>query len=210
MKTRQGFLPLLLLHVLLFYPLLSHAQQAPMSPDTIDPLIAGASSLLQQLDRLAGQCQQSSPDSEKCSEFLEAVDGKIIADYLDHCSRLENWKQELLREVLTSNTDTANSSIQLQRIARVENICGDTALENNTQFVFPAFNALRQQGIDSRPADAVSRRVSELEFSILENAERRSLQNSLRQQQLRRQQETEQQIISQQNELLRQQIDRRD
>ncbi|MBT3530250.1 MAG: hypothetical protein HOF74_04355 [Gammaproteobacteria bacterium] len=218
MKTRQGYFPALVLQLLMLVPMLSHAQLSPISSDSVEAVIASASTLLRELDQLAAQCQQDSAESETCDNFLQAIDGSLIADYLEQCSQLNNWKKDMLAEALNSNSDSLavdssirdipNSSTQLRRVAGIENLCDDAALENNTQFVFTVFNDLRQQGSNSRTTDSVSRRVTDLEFSILENAERRSLQNSFQQEQLRRQLETEQQINSQQNDLLRKQIER--
>lgn len=220
MKALQRYLPALLLQLfilapVMLAPVLSHAQLSSLSTlstlssDSVDPVIATASSLLQQLDRLAEQCQQNSPESDVCSNFLQAIDGELIADYLDHCSRLTNWKEDMLAQALSVDTDIPNSSTQLRRIARVESLCNESSLKNNTQFVFATFNELKSQDSSSGTvSEAISRRITDLEFSILENAERRSLQNSFQQEQSRRQLETQQQINSQQNDLLRKQMER--
>ena len=203
MGSIRLFARLLLIHGFAVYPMLSHAQ---LDQTQLETSLNKADSSLRQLDILAEQCLQG--DSEPCAEFMAAIDGKILEDYIDQCRQLENWKQHILEASLqsTNQTSTSAAQLQLQFIARIEKLCSEDGLRNNTQFVFAAFSKSRQQQYRSNSPANTPARVRDLEFRLAEQQQRAALQNSIRQQQLRRQMDTRRQIDEQQNELLRQQI----
>ena len=177
---------------------------------SLDSSVEAAAAALTELDSKAQSCLNSldqdtaSEAQQRCDEFLQAVDGELLATYLTHCDTLKNWRDESVTETAGNDQNDTNS---LELLVGIEFACGENALQKRTQFVVDTFALLQEDQIQERRANAaMSRRLAELEFQSISNQQRRLLQDSIQQQQLRSQLETQQQWNDVENELIRQQI----
>lgn len=144
---------------------------------------------------------------QSCDEFMQAIDGELLAGYLTHCDALKIWREEFVSDSREVEVSAEESAEMLQLLVGVEFACGEGALQKRTQFVISAFSLLQDDQIPSQRANAaLTRRLAEMKFEATLNNERRLLQNSVLQQQARRELETQRQINDLENELIRQQI----
>lgn len=167
------------------------------------------SNALRVLDEKAAAClsaADSSSDSQfSCDDFLSAIDGELMANYLQHCATLKSWRDDFVTQAANSTEDIKNSAEMLELLIAVEYSCGQNALQARTQNVLTAF-ALLRDGKNTQVDAELKRRLAEMKFEATENRERQSLLNSVRQQQSTPQRETQRQSNSLENELIRQQI----
>ncbi len=197
-----------LLTSLLLASLSSYAQEIDFQSS-----IDATSTALKELDLRANDCLtalDSEQDSKQtCDDFMAAVDGELMTNYLQQCRVLKNWRDDFVTRTVAENTDASNQDDQemLRRLVSIEFNCGENTLRTRTQFVVPAFNRL-QAGAESPgvSATSLSRQLSEARFKAMENRERQRLLNSVQNQQDRSQLETERQFNALENELIRQQI----
>lgn len=168
-----------------------------------------ASSALQTLDDKASAClsarEKINDDQASCNDFLAAVDGELMANYLRHCTDLKSWRDDFVTQTTAANVTLENSEEMLQLLVAVEFNCGQNALQRRTQSVASAFALL--QGSTSAQFDGeLRRRLAEMEFDATDSRERQALQNSVQQQQARTQFEVQRQTDALENEIIRQQI----
>ena len=175
--------------------------------------IDAANAALGQLDSMAGGCLtalDSAGDDiaqQRCREFLDAIDGETLAQYLAHCEALKQWRDDFVNTALASGTDRDSSTQNLQYFIGTEHACGENALQKRTQFVSNAFTLLQEGQMQDQPTTAaLTRRLAELQFEATLNAERQLLQDSVLQQRLRTEQETLRQMHKLENELIKQQL----
>mgnify|MGYP006156473183 CR=1 FL=1 len=179
--------------------------------------IDSTSEALIHLDVLANDClttldsMENSPTA--CDGFINAIDGKLMANYIEQCRTLKNWRDEYVEQTVAANldSDTENNAEMLRRLVAIEFTCGENTLRSRTQFVFTAFNRLRDASAansigTNTDTSTISRQLSESRFNALENSERQRLQNALQNQQNRSLRESEQQFNKLENELIRQQM----
>lgn len=144
-----------------------------------------------------------------CDDFISAIDGELMANYLEQCRTLKDWRDSYVDQTVTADldSDTENNEEMLRRLVSIEFTCGENTLRDRTQFVFSAFNRLRS-GSAATSADTalINRQLSNGRFNALDNSERQRLQNALQNQQNRSQRESERQFNDLENELIRQQI----
>lgn len=182
----------------------AHAQE-----QSVQDQVGAAHALLNELDTLAGTCLNPADTSlaDTCGQFLAALDGELVATYLQQCERLRVWREEFVTAQFTTDTDTTTNATQLQNLVGVDYVCGEQTLLRRTQFVADAFALTRQSGANPEgSAVTLNRRLSELQFESRLEAERRSLLESVEMQRQRREQETARQMQQLENELIRQQI----
>ncbi|MSR12373.1 MAG: hypothetical protein EXR84_11350 [Gammaproteobacteria bacterium] len=195
---------------------------------TLQSHIDGAVGVLQQLDTLASACLsglQQAPATNpnpnpNCAQFIAAIDGELLAQYIAHCEVLAAWRASYVTTAFetTQNATAADqtpseiartpSEIEspLQLLVGAEYACGENALQARTGFVTAAFAQLQQNATAIQQENAgLTRRLNESQFDATLSAERRLLQNSVRQQQLQRQRESEHQLQQLENEIIRQQ-----
>jgi hypothetical protein len=147
-----------------------------------------------------------------CDDFIKAIDGELMASYLEQCRTLKDWRDEYVDQAVTSDldVDTENNAEMLRRLVTIEFTCGENTLRSRTQFVFSAFNRLRSEsaasGVSGPNTTLINRQISNGRFNALENSERQRLQNALQNQQIRSLRESERQFNDLENELIRQQI----
>ena len=167
------------------------------------------------LDVKASDCLTAMDSHENsqavCDDFIQAVDGELMANYLEQCRILKHWRDEYVNQTVAANlnSDTVNNEQMLRRLVSIEFTCGENTLRSRTQFVFSAFNRLRgESAANAIGANTtfISRQISNNQFNELENGERRRLQNALQNQQNRSLRESERQFNELENELIRQQI----
>ena len=191
-------------------PSFSSAQESDLQKS-----IDSSNEALIALDVKASDCLAAldSDDNSQvvCDDFIKAVDGELMANYLEQCRTLRHWRDEYVNQTVTANlnSDAVNNEEMLRRLVSIEFTCGENTLSSRTQFVLSAFNRLR----DESAANAIganttfiSRQISNNQFNELENGERRRLQNALQNQQNRSLRESERQFNELENELIRQQI----
>lgn len=167
------------------------------------------------LDLKASNCLTAMDSDENsqavCGEFIKAVDGELMANYLEQCRTLKHWRDEYINQAVAANlnSDAANNEEMLRRLVSIEFTCGENTLRSRTRFVFSAFNRLRSESaantIGANTA-FISSQISNNQFIDLENGERRRLQNALQNQNNRSLRESERQFNELENELIRQQI----
>jgi len=167
------------------------------------------------LDVKASDCLTAMDSHENsqavCDDFIQAVDGELMANYLEQCRILKHWRDEYVNQTVAANlnSDTVNNEQMLRRLVSIEFTCGENTLRSRTQFVFSAFNRLRgESAANAIGANTtfISRQISNNRFNALENGERQRLQNALQNQQNRSLRESELQFNDLKNELIRQQI----
>lgn len=168
------------------------------------------------LDVKASDCLAALDSDESsqavCDDFIKAIDGDLMANYLAQCRALKNWRDEYVDQTVASDLDstTENNEEMLRRLVSIEFTCGENTMRSRTQFVFTAFNRLRSSsaasGVSGASTTTISRQLSEGRFNALENGERQRLQNALQNQQNRSLRESERQFNDLENELIRQQI----
>lgn len=116
-----------------------------------------------------------------CVQFMTAVDGEPVADYLATCQKLEQWRDQFVtrnasREpgadtdndpVSAGSGDLDNSSggseisaRNLQRLIDIEFYCADDSLRLRTQYVFTAFTAVRQASRVAQGAQGIASEYS--------------------------------------------------
>ena len=197
---------------------------------TLQSHIDGAVGVLQQLDTLASACltgSQQAPATNpnpnpnpNCAQFIAAIDGELLAQYIAHCEVLAAWRASYVTTAFetTQNATAAGQTPSeiartpsdignpLQLLVGAEYACGENALQARTGFVTAAFAQLQQNATAIQQEHAgLTRRLNESQFDATLSAERRLLQNSVQQQQLQRQQESERQLQQLENEIIRQQ-----
>jgi predicted protein tyrosine phosphatase len=167
------------------------------------------------LDVKASDCLAALDSDENsqavCDDFIKAVDGELMANYLEQCRTLKHWRDEYVNQTVAANlnSDAVNNEEMLRRLVSIEFTCGENTLRSRTQFVFSAFNRLRgESAANAIGANTtfISRQISNNRFNALENGERQRLQNALQNQQNRSLRESERQFNDLENELIRQQI----
>lgn len=167
------------------------------------------------LDVKASDCLQAldagTESRQLCDDFMAAIDGELMADYLEMCRELKAWRDGYVDEAVALDLDagSANNEEMLRRLIAIEYSCGENTVLNRTEFVATAFERLHSDGssaVSTNQANSISRQLSERRFTAVEERERQNLQESLRNQQLRSQRESERQFNDLENELLRQQI----
>ena len=174
--------------------------------------IDAASSSLVELDGKAQACLNSletaatTAAKPPCDDFLQAIDGELLANYLSHCKILKDWRDAFVSTAVNSNVQS-NSNENLQLLVGIEFTCGENALQKRTQFVINAFGLLQDGQIQNQRTNAnLIRRLAELKFEATLNNERRLLQDSILQQHSTREQATQRQFDDLEKELIRQQI----
>lgn len=184
------------------------------SIDTVSQAIA-------ELDLKAEACiiaLDSGADTEQnCNDFLTAIDGELMAGYIRECRNLKQWRNEFVNKSVLNNSDlsTTDDEEMLRRLIAIEFNCGESTLQDRTEYVVSAFSRLQSDSSRSElssgsglaPAILI-RQLSERRFNDIEERERLRLQNAVQNQQSRSQLETERQFNTLENELLRQQIQR--
>ena len=167
------------------------------------------------LDVKASDCLTAMDSDENsqaaCDDFIQAVDGELLANYLKQCRILKHWRDEYVNQTVAENlnSDTVNNEEMLRRLVSIEFTCGENTLRSRTQFVFSAFNRLRSESAANAIGanmTFISRQILNNQFNELENGERRRLRNALQNQKNRSQRESERQFNELENELIRQQI----
>lgn len=197
-----------LLALALVYSAASWAQISDVQ-ESID----STSEALIELDTKASDCLAALDSDENsqalCDDFIDAIDGELMANYLEQCRTLKSWRDEYVDQSVTADldSDTENNTEMLRRLVSIEFTCGENTLRNRTQFVFRAFDRLRSEpGSNGTNAALINRQLSEGRFNALENAERQRLQNALQNQRNRSLRQSERQFNDLENELIRQQI----
>ncbi|GJM13901.1 MAG: hypothetical protein DHS20C12_23040 [Pseudohongiella sp.] len=184
-------------------PPLSNAQEIDFQQS-----IDSTSEALIALDVMASDClaelDSATQPGALCDGFLAGIDGELMADYLEQCRVLKEWRDEYVDSTVASNLDADSESNEemLRRLISIEFSCGENTLRSRTQFVFTAFNRLRGDA----GASTVDRQLSESRFEALDDRERQRLQDTLRDQRSRSLRESDRQFNDLENELLRQQI----
>ncbi len=180
---------------------------------SLEQHVEQASVALVELDNKAQACLNALNSAtaleakQTCDEFLQAIDGELIAGYLAHCDALKDWREEFVSNTRGAEVAAEESAEMLQLLIGVEFACGEDALQKRTQFVVSTFTLLQEGQIQNQPANAaLSRRLAELRFEATLSNERLLLQNSILRQRARRELDIQRQVDDLENELIRQQI----
>ena len=189
------------------------AQQAAQEPVDYQAHIDAAAIQLQTLDSKAAAClaafEEESRESAtaRCQEFLGAIDGAELADYVARCEVLKAWRENFVLAAQQSDADNRGSAADLSLMVGIEFTCGEDALQKRTQFVTTAFNMLYGNRNSAQQANSeIARRLAELQFETTLSNERRLLQDAIRRQQSDRLLQNERQFDALEKEIIRQQI----
>ena len=175
---------------------------------TIEKRIETASSALAELDNKAKICLNTIGESDtdglsNCHDFLEAVDGELVARYLANCDALKIWRDDFVSNQALPPSDVEKN---LRVMTGIEFACGENALEKRAQSVTKAVELLQNNFQQNQLSTSINRRISEIQLRQLHNKERGSLESSLFKQNQRVRAETDQQRRGLERELLRQEI----
>ncbi|MEQ8956293.1 MAG: hypothetical protein RL120_19350, partial [Gammaproteobacteria bacterium] len=194
-------LPLMLLLV----PAPAWAQET-----SVEARIDETSATITALDGLAESCLLSlEADSaglptESCSLFLAAIDGEPVANYLSNCAALKQWRDAFIADRTVSDADAQTN---LERLAGIEQNCGEEALSKRSEFVVSAFNRLARPGQDQAYRSLVQQSRQD-RFDRDNRMQRDMLLRSVQQQRSRSDAAVQQQWNEIELELLRQQMRR--
>lgn len=181
--------------------------------DSLQFRIDSASTALSELDDKAQSCLDSVEQENReqavsaCDEFLQAVDGSLLANYISHCEVLKDWRENFITSA-NANANAADAELNVRLLSGIEFTCGEDALQKRTEYVFRAFNLLQGASSQSQIVSTIDRRFSEFEQEQLRRSQEQLLRNGLDQQRQRRSLDTSQQWDDLQEELIRQQINR--
>ncbi len=145
-----------------------------------------------------------------CDDFMAAIDGELLAGYIEQCRELKGWRDDYVEQTVASSaTGDANDDEMLRRLVAVQYYCEEDTVLERTEFVALAFNRLRGSGsstLTGTDAASINRQLSQSRFNELDQNERQRLLDSMQNQQRRSALESERQFNDLENELLRQQI----
>ena len=185
--------------------------QSSASPD-INNRITHAKQVLEDLDDKALTCLSSfnlnlgEAAALLCDEFMRAIDGEVLASYLEDCSAAKAWREAFIAQNLEASTALEPGEAQELKTA-IDTYCDKGALQNQTSYVVTAFNTLARGTLLNQAAtQSFERRLAELEQQRRIERERLALQRAIDSQRQQREQATENQFRDIENELIRQQI----
>ena len=185
--------------------------QAQGQNTTLQSRIDAATQTLIDLDKLAQSCLESteldSDGNQDCSSFLEAIDGPLLASYLDHCRNLKTWRDDYVGHSHSTGLAIEQDPTALQTLVGIEYACGENALQKRTKYVSEVFTLVASDSRLNQVSSANAlRRIAEFEYDTTSDNERRRLLQSIKLEQSRRLQETQNQFNKLETELIRQQI----
>ena len=181
----------------LFAQDLSLEDRLELLKETLLELDISATKCLEQLE------DTSTKSETDCDDFLRSLDGKIMADYVAHCEVLKSWRDSFINDPSASDND---KETDLNLMTGIEYSCGDNFLKKRTNNVVAAFEWLAKNHNYQSGSSSLSLRFSESQFMRTQNQERKSLQDSLLQQNVRQRSEVNQRRNQLERELIRQQI----
>ena len=175
---------------------------------TIEKRIETASSALAELDDKAKICLNTKVEADtfslsNCHDFLEAVDGELVARYLANCDALKIWRDDFVSNQALSPSNVGRN---LRIMTGIEFACGENALEKRTQSVTKAVELLQNNFQQNQLSTSINLRISGIQLRQLHNKERGLLERSIFKQNQRVRAETDQQRKGLERELLRQEI----
>ena len=175
---------------------------------TIEKRIEIASSALAELDDKAKICLNTNGEADtdslsNCNDFLEAVDGELVARYIANCDALKIWRDDFVSNQALPPSDVEKN---LRVMMGIEFSCGENALEKRAQSVTKAVELLQNNFQQNQLSTSINRTISEIQLRQLHNKERGSLESSILKQNQRVRIETDQQRKRLERELLRQEI----
>jgi len=117
--------------------------------------------LILTLDSRASNCLDTPPAATAanpyCQSLIAAIDGEEVANYLQHCAQLKDWRDRFIdryQDGATSGEVTDTTALEV--LVQTEYWCGEDALRERTSSVFPAFAALNQTSGDNRSASSTT------------------------------------------------------
>jgi hypothetical protein len=196
---------------------------------TVKAQLESANTALSDLDAKALNCMNSfnmnlgEAAALLCDGFIRAIDGDLLASYIEHCNTLKIWRDEFVIDIQNSAANLEKSKEHSERssadnlalMVGVEYSCGENALKERTVYVVSAFNTLSGRTLLNQSSQlssqlsiqrSLDRRLADLAQQSLLKSRRQSLQNSIQQQGQRQQEETQQQNQRLETQLIRQQI----
>lgn len=178
--------------------------------------IESTNAALIELDQKASSCLSSfgmnlgEAAALLCDEFMRAVDGELMAGYIEDCKALKAWRDTFIESrssLEQTNPDSSDAQQLLDQMIAVEYNCGDNALQNRTENVVAAFDTLNEGSLlNQTVGQSLNRKMAELEFQSRLDSQGQALQNAIQRQGQLSNQATQQQIRRLENELIRQQI----
>ncbi len=133
------------------------AQDSTLDPDFSpdDAQFEQIATLLSTLDAKANACLEADPaaasQDSHCQQLIAAIDGDDLRHYLNLCAQIKSWRDRYVAEFAASALDSGIEQEQALRfLVQTEFYCGENALRERTEHVFPAFARLNQS-MTARP-----------------------------------------------------------
>ena len=164
-----------------WFILLAASASVSAQNQDINTHISAIKAIFQQLDSAAETCVSSSNANTPldCQAFITAMDGDSLADYLQHCSVLNGWRDQVVAQNAGSAAAIENSEETLQGMIDVEFTCGDTALLKRTSFVAAAFEITQSPHyLSSQSAiSLLNQQRSQSDYNQLRNSTLNNIEN---------------------------------
>ena len=184
-------------------------QQAVGAEAAIEEQLASTRAVVQELDRMAGNCLNSSEAlsvNSACQDFNEALNGDMLASYIENCQQAKAWREEFVSNQSQSDKQVVDTGESLEKMVAIEYLCGEDALLKRTEFVALAYQRINNPGAAALSANENNnRQYRELRQELLLSRERNQLLQTFQQQQQRQRSETQRQFDQRELELIRQQ-----
>lgn len=133
------------------------AQQSERNSELMPPgeRLQEVRELILSLDSQASDCLDTAPAATAanphCQALIAAIDGEEVANYLQHCARLKDWRDRFINRYQDGDTsEEVTDTTALEVLVQTEYWCGEDALRERTSSVFPAFAELNQASEDNR------------------------------------------------------------
>lgn len=197
--------PLALFGLLALLPVTGYAQTTEQQ--LADNLQQARDALLQ-LDELAGICLDTPAGLEACSEFRGAVDGALLATYLESCSVAKTWRDEFVTgQAQGAEPPSSSSESLLTFLVDIEYLCGANALARATENVLPAYRLTRSaRAANSSLARSLQYQLDSDRQNTLIEQQRHNLSRGIVSPNTRARREIQRQFDQLEIELIRQQL----
>ena len=163
--------------------LLAAAGSATAQEQDLTSHIEAIKTIFQQLDSAAQTCVESSAEQNTstqpdCAAFATQLEGNILTSYLEHCTVLRNWREELVAQNGDTQSDLDSDDNTLQAMIDVEFTCGEAALLKRTSYVASAYNLTQPSSRNDQSSLQLRQLQNERSNNQLRNSSLHDIENS--------------------------------
>lgn len=165
----------------------AHAQERERDSALVPPVerLQEIRELVLSLDEQAKNCLETAPvatpNNPHCQRLIAAIDGEEIANYLQHCAQLKEWRDHFITSYQEGDTGgELTDTAALEALVQTEYWCGENALRERTASVFPAFAALNEGSQVNRSASNAINPPANSSPSSARASDARRMQDRLR------------------------------